>query len=275
MSSLVQFLRDHDIRPSKKLGQNFLIHAEGGDKIARWAGVRPGETVLEIGPGLGALTEALLRAGARVIAVEKDRRLVEVLRERWKGSSEIELILGDALAIDLGGLLKRSSRVVANLPYSISTPILERFLESAERTGEMVFLLQEEVVDRLTAGVGTKEYGRLSIWVQTICATERGPRIPKGSFHPAPDVESRLVRLKPLVEPLVPQDRLEPFFRFVALLFQHRRKSIRNGLKDAGFDPARIDRALAETGIEAGCRAETLAIEALHRLNGSLGDSRG
>jgi 16S rRNA (adenine1518-N6/adenine1519-N6)-dimethyltransferase len=270
MSSLLRFLREHDIRPSKKLGQNFLIHTESGDKIARWAGVKPGETVLEIGPGLGALTEALIRAGGRVIAIEKDQRLVEILRERWQASPDVKLICGDALATDLGEILGRQpppTRVVANLPYSISTPILERFLEFSERINEMVFLLQEEVVDRLAAAIGTKAYGRLSIWVQTLCEIERGPRIPKGSFYPAPDVESRLIRLRPLPSPRVPKEDLASFFKTVGLLFQHRRKSIRNSLKDSGFATEKIDRILADVGIDPLRRAETLSIEELFRLS--------
>jgi 16S rRNA (adenine1518-N6/adenine1519-N6)-dimethyltransferase len=278
MSSLVQLLREREIRPSKKLGQNFLVHTESADKIVRWAAPRPGETVLEIGPGLGALSEALLRAGTRVIAIEKDKRLAEILRERWTDVPGIELICGDALATDFGTLFRRNpppTRIVANLPYSISTPILERLLEFAGRIDEMVFLLQEEVVDRLAADVGTKAYGRLSIWVQTLCEIERGPRIPKGSFYPAPDVESRLIRLRPLPSPRVPEEDLSSFLKTVALLFQHRRKSIRNSLKDSGFEVARIDRVLADLGIEPVRRAETFPILELYRLSRNLNEPHG
>lgn len=273
MTSLPGLLREKGIRPSKKLGQNFLIHPESAEKIARWSGVEPHQFVLEIGPGLGALTEALHRAGADVVAVEKDPRLSEILSERFNQEPRIQLICKDVLETDVQAILKsagKRARVVANLPYSVSTPILERLLDFLGEIDGMVLLLQEEVVDRLSAKVGTKEYGRLSIWVQALCAVERGPRIPKGSFHPAPDVESRLVRLTPLPSPRVPEKDLPSFLRVVALLFQHRRKSIRNGLKDAGFEIAKVDRALETSGIEPTARAETQTIEELYRLSLSL-----
>jgi 16S rRNA (adenine1518-N6/adenine1519-N6)-dimethyltransferase len=276
MNSLANLLSEKGIHPSRKLGQNFLVHTESAEKIVRWANLPPGTRILEIGPGLGALTEALRKAGCSVTAIEKDGRLVEILRERWGEEPWLHLIHGDVLETDLEAIFREEREkisVVANLPYSISTPILERLLGLAKQLREMVLLFQEEVVDRLCANVGTKDYGRVTIWVRTLCEIERGPRIPKGSFHPAPDVESRLVRLVPLPEPRVPAKDLPGFQRFVALLFQHRRKSIRNGMKDSGFEVGTIDGALRTTGIDPGERAEKLGIEDLYRLSAAIAAS--
>lgn len=275
MSKLIRLLQKHKIYPSKKWGQNFLIHTESADKIVRFAKVEKGDAILEIGPGLGQLTESLVRTGASVIGIEKDRRLVAILRSLWEDQTEINLIHDDALRTDYKELLQGITaplKAVGNLPYSISTPILEKLLELSGQLEDMVFLLQEEVVDRLAAKVGTKSYGRLAIWVQTLCEIERGPRIPRGSFHPVPDVESRLIRLTPRKSPRVPKEDLESFLKTVALVFQQRRKSIRNALKNGGFPIDDIDRVLQEEKIDSSRRPQTFTIEELHRLSFCLRD---
>jgi 16S rRNA (adenine1518-N6/adenine1519-N6)-dimethyltransferase len=272
MTSPKQTLREIGLRPKKALGQNFLVHSESADKIAAWAGAQEGDTVLEIGPGLGALTDALGRLGCSVVAIEKDRDLVAWLTKRWPDALWLKIIHGDALKLDARPFKMPLTklRVVANLPYSISTPILERLLDQMDCFADMVLLLQEEVVDRITAKPGTHDYGRLTIWIQTLCETERGPRITRGSFHPEPDVESRLVRLTPRNEPLVPAAELPDFLKTVGFLFQHRRKTIRNALRDArqaDWDP---DRALSTAGIDPQRRPETLTIAELRTLAGLL-----
>jgi 16S rRNA (adenine1518-N6/adenine1519-N6)-dimethyltransferase len=272
MTSPKQTLREIGFRPKKALGQNFLVHSESADKIAAWAGAQEGDAVLEIGPGLGALTDALGRLGCSVVAIEQDRDLVAWLTKRWPDAAWLKLVHGDALKLDARPFKKPLTklRVVANLPYSISTPILERLLAQMDCFSDMVLLLQEEVVDRITAKAGTHDYGRLTIWIQTLCETERGPRITRGSFHPEPDVESRLVRLTPRNEPLVPTAELPDFLKTVGFLFQHRRKTVRNALRDArqaDWDP---DRALAAAGIDPQRRPETLTIPELRKLTAAL-----
>jgi 16S rRNA (adenine1518-N6/adenine1519-N6)-dimethyltransferase len=270
MTSPQRFVRDTGFRPRKALGQNFLVHPESADRIAAWSGAREGDTVLEIGPGLGALTDALGRAGCTVTAVEKDWRLAEHLRERWPDAAWLTVVEGDARTWDFGLLPPGRVRVVANLPYSVSTPILERLMAHLDRLADICLLLQEEVVDRICARPGISGYGRLSIWVQTLCGVERGPRVTRGSFFPVPDVESRLVRLTPLAEPRVPAGERPAFLELTALLFQHRRKTVRNSLRDArkeGWDPGA---SLEAAGIDPGRRPETLSIEEIHRLSRRL-----
>ncbi len=270
-----QFIRESGFRPKKAWGQNFLVHPESANKIVAWADVRKGDTVLEIGPGLGALTDALGRAGCLVVAVEKDPDLVDALRHRWPEASWLNLIEGDALKLDVRSFKKPLSRlkVVANLPYSISTPILETFLAQLDCFEDLVFLLQEEVADRIAAVPGTSDYGRLTIWIQTLCEVERGPRITKGSFYPEPDVQSRLVRLVPRSELPVPRGELDFLLEMVALLFQHRRKTVRNALKDARRQEWNVEQALAQARIDPKCRPETLSIPQLRALALALGSS--
>jgi 16S rRNA (adenine1518-N6/adenine1519-N6)-dimethyltransferase len=232
MTSPKAFVRETGFRPSRALGQNFLIHEDSARKIVRWAGVPSGSIVLEIGPGLGALTQALGEAGCRVIAVEKDRRLGAFLKENFKDADWLEIRTMDALELEPP---EENLHVVSNLPYSVSTPLFERLLSFSDHICTMTLLVQDELVQRICAPPGSKEYGRLSIWIQTLCSVEKGPKIPKGSFHPQPKVESRLVKLTPREEPLVPKKDVVPFLKFIGDLFLHRRKSIRNSLRDTGY----------------------------------------
>ncbi|MFH1262533.1 MAG: 16S rRNA (adenine(1518)-N(6)/adenine(1519)-N(6))-dimethyltransferase RsmA [Pseudomonadota bacterium] len=274
MSSWIEHLREKQIRPSRKLGQNFLIHSSTAQKIVRWAGVENGDCVLEIGPGLGAMTEELLRAGCKVWAVEKDARLVEILKERFANELGLVVIHADVLEYDVSKIITSPSssgiRVVSNLPYSISTPILEKLLDHLPLFRDFCLLFQSELVDRLGGTVGTKDYGRLSIWVQALCEVEKGPTISAGSFFPAPDVESRLVRLTPLKTPLVPVEEQEALRQITAKIFQHRRKSLRNSLLDSQFSKEQVAKALTEARIDPASRAETLSLEQLRKLTSAL-----
>lgn len=273
MTSPRQILRESGLRPVKSLGQNFLVHTEAADKIVSWAGVQPGETILEIGPGLGQLTEGLWRAGARVIAVERDPKLIPVLTPKWQNPEKGSLHREDFLETDLPNLLrseKTKVRCISNLPYTLSTPIIERLLDHRHLFSDWVLLLQEEVVDRLTASVSTREWGRLSIWVQLICDLTRGPRISRGNFFPVPDVESRLVRMVPRSSSRVPEAELPEVLRVVAFLFQHRRKTVRNSLRDSGFELTQINNALIQGKIDGGRRPETLSIDELAILARNL-----
>ncbi len=272
MSSPQRILRDRGLRPRKALGQNFLVHADSARKIAAWAEVSAGERVLEIGPGLGALTEALLERGCRVLAVEKDRNLFDYLKERWPESSQLELHCADILEANLDLLFPMGERfsVVSNLPYSVSTPILEKLLSTRARIARMSLLLQLEVVERILAEPGSKNHGRLAIWIRTFCDVEKGPRVTPGSFYPVPDIDSALLRLTPLAAPRIPEAEVPAFQEMVALLFQHRRKTVRNALKDAKKAAWDVEASLTKTRIDSQRRPETLTIAELHDLARAL-----
>jgi 16S rRNA (adenine1518-N6/adenine1519-N6)-dimethyltransferase len=255
------------------LGQNFLVHENSAKKIANWANVKPGDQVLEIGPGLGAMTKVLGKLGASVIAIEVDKRLHEHLKIEWVGADWLQLIRADALDFDLRKLkIHAPMKVVSNLPYSISTPLLEVLMKSRDLFSGFFLLLQKEVVDRIVATPNSKEYGRLSIWIQSTCDVEKGPVVSKGSFEPKPDVDSRLVHITPSQTPLVPKDHEKEFLDMVAKIFQHRRKTLKNTLRDAQFSEDLILRALARTGIDPGQRPQTVTIPELYELRKALSD---
>lgn len=266
--ALVQSLK---LRPKKSWGQNFLIHRNSAEKILRWANLPSEQTVLEVGPGLGALTEILLENGHHVIALEKDPKLFEYLQARWPQHPRLDLVQQDALKTNYKDLLSKQKdrRVwfISNLPYAISSPLLEKFLSVKNSIHQMVLLLQDEVVKRITALPGTKDYGRLTIWVQTLCQVEPGIRLKPGSFFPEPEVSSKLVRLSPRETPLVPEDELSIFLKLVAYLFQNRRKSIRKSLKK--FLPAKksLETILKKADLLGQERPETLSIQKLHHLS--------
>lgn len=257
------------IHPSKKMGQNFLLHDNTSKKILDWADIPAGANVVEIGPGLGALSFQLVDRGYPVYLIEKDRKLHAYLLEKLPKS--VSLAQADVLDFSFDEVFKNETFfLISNAPYSISSPILEKALSMIDRISGMVFLFQEEVVDRIGAEAGSKDYGRLTIWVQCQCDVERGPRISKENFYPKPDVESRLVKLTPSQNPLVPKKEQEKFLQWVAKIFQQRRKTLRKNLKDNDFDPEVIQRAFEENKIIETARAEELSIESLYCLFKSL-----
>ncbi len=278
MTSPQKLLREREIRPRKTLGQNFLVHAESAEKILRWADLKQPSPILEIGAGLGALTRALRKARHRVWALEKDQKLVSYLKEEWSWDPQLTLLGQDALDTDYEKLSQEAGAplaVVANLPYSVSTPLLERMLNHLSIFSQMVLLLQEEVANRICAAPGSKNYGRLSIWSQTLCTTERGPRIPRGSFFPVPEVESRLIRLTPRSETFVRPDQLPSFLKTTAQIFRYRRKSLRNALLEGGFLLEAVVQAQDKTKLDLSRRPQTLSPEDLFALHQALRSSSG
>ncbi|HLG18361.1 MAG TPA: 16S rRNA (adenine(1518)-N(6)/adenine(1519)-N(6))-dimethyltransferase RsmA [Bdellovibrionota bacterium] len=272
MISPQRYFRESGFRAKKSLGQNFLIHAETVKKIADWADLREGETLLEIGPGLGALTEVLLARGFLVVAIERDRQLYAFLQTHFKERPCLRLLHDHALKINYADLFSHESpaHIVANLPYSISTPILERWIESRELFPRIHLLLQEEIVERIIAPVNSSDYGRLSIFVQTYYESHRGPKIPRGSFFPEPDVESRLVSLVRRDPPLVQDEIAGAFDDLVRRIFRHRRKTLRNSLRSRSLSPAQIEEILRSLNLNAQSRPETVSIQDLVRLMRAL-----
>ena len=265
------------VRSKRSLGQNFLVGSHYPRRIVDLVSPQADETIVEIGPGKGALTKLLVESGARVIAVELDRELTEPLTELFAGSSNFHLIEADALELDFCQVIApaSSARVVANLPYYISTPILQRLVEQRNCLREMTVMLQREVVDRIVAGPGGKEYGYLSVFVQLYCEAKRLFDVPPGAFRPAPKVHSSVVRLRPRSQLQVLIDDEVQFIQLVKTLFAQRRKTILNNLRagQTGLglkDPSQILTALEESLIDPQRRAETLSIAELARLSSAI-----
>jgi 16S rRNA (adenine1518-N6/adenine1519-N6)-dimethyltransferase len=255
--------------PRQRLGQHFLIDPNIVRKIVALAALGPDETVLEIGPGRGALTRLLCERAARVIAIELDRELERRLRETLADCRNLELHQGDALAYPYQSLPERSV-VVANLPYNVSTPILFALLDARERFDRMILMLQTEVAQRLAAKPGTKEYGVLSVLAQAFAEIRVAFRVAPTCFQPPPEVSSAVVQLTiPRRTPLAISNQ-GTFTRTVRAAFAHRRKTLVNSLRDEGYEPQTILPALEEVGLRPEIRAERLSIEQFARLSTAL-----
>jgi 16S rRNA (adenine1518-N6/adenine1519-N6)-dimethyltransferase len=249
-------------RARKRFGQNFLHDRGVIQRIIAAVQPRPGDHLVEIGPGQGALTLPLLDAAGSLEAVEMDRDLVPRLQALCAGHGELVLHQGDALRFDFrqchGGAGRL--RLIGNLPYNISTPLLFHLLKQADLVLDMHFMLQREVVERMAAQPGSKTYGRLSVMIQYACEVEALFRVPPGAFNPAPKVESAIVRLTPK-SPDLPACDQQRLATVVAAAFGQRRKTLRRAL--AGV----IDTGLISTaGIDPGARAEQLTVEQFVRL---------
>jgi 16S rRNA (adenine1518-N6/adenine1519-N6)-dimethyltransferase len=243
-------------RAKRRLGQHFLTDPRLLGRIAYALGAGPGDTVLEIGPGPGGLTAALVERAGRLVAIEKDADLVPALRERFPAATIVE---GDALETDWPAVAGPRYLVAGNIPYNITSPLLDKAL-LPPRPARIVFLVQKEVADRVGAAPGGGAYGALSIGVQAVALAERLFTVPAGAFHPRPKVDSAVLRLTPLVEPLVSDKEVEPFRRLVVGLFGFRRKQIVRGLREfTRWDAERVEDALGRAGIESRVRPETVA----------------
>ncbi|TLM67227.1 MAG: ribosomal RNA small subunit methyltransferase A [Deltaproteobacteria bacterium] len=257
-------------RPRKRFGQNFLRAPHVVEQILAAAELSPGAQVVEIGPGPGALTDRLLAAGAEVTAFEVDRDLAAALERR--GDAHLAVHLGDVLKADWPALLVRPPyRLVANLPYNISSQVLFKILDHRPLFSRLVLMFQKEVGERLLAAPATRDYGILSVLVQNWYEVARVVKVPPGCFFPPPKVESVVLRFDPRPQPLAPVADEAAFRRLVKAVFAQRRKTLRNGLLGAGYDAAAVDRALAAVGLPAAVRGETLSIRALAALAAALG----
>ncbi|MFB1485519.1 MULTISPECIES: 16S rRNA (adenine(1518)-N(6)/adenine(1519)-N(6))-dimethyltransferase RsmA [unclassified Thiocapsa] len=250
-------------RARKRFGQNFLHDRQVIDRIHGVIAATPGERVVEIGPGQGAITKGLLTAAGSLDVVELDRDLVGPLRDRLGPLGDLRIHQADALHFDLRALVHEGERLrlVGNLPYNISTPLLFRFLEQADCIEDMHLMLQKEVVERIVADPGDKTYGRLSVMVQTLCSADCLFRIGAGAFTPAPKVESAFLRLRPHRPLPHPVDDPALHARIVAAAFGQRRKTLRNSLSKL------VDaQLLIATGIDPTLRAENLDVASYARL---------
>ena len=254
-------LKTFNIHMSKKLGQNFLIDADIVRGIVDAADIRPGERVLEIGPGIGTLTQGLAEAGAEGTAVELDKKLPAVLAKTLEGYENVRIVQGDILKVNIPEIMgSESFKVAANLPYYITTPIIMTLLERRLPISRLVTMVQKEVADRMVAEPGTKAYGALSVAVQYYTQPHVELDVPPRSFIPAPEVDSVVIVCDVREEPPVTVADEKLFFRVVRAAFGQRRKTLSNALKGAGFDKELIRTALPAAGIDGTRRGETLSL---------------
>ncbi len=250
----------------KSLGQHFLTDRRILSRIADALHLDGGETVLEIGPGRGALTDILVERAGRLIAIEYDRALAEMLRQRYARRNNVLIAEADVLAVSLGELAAGPYVLVGNVPYYITTPILFHALvpPRAERS---VYLVQKEVADRLSAAPGTKEYGGLTVNVAAVARAETLFKVPAGAFSPPPKVDSAVVRITPLATPLISLEEERAYRLLVQGAFGMRRKQMRRVLRSLyGIDAVAADAILGATGIDPEVRPETLTPEQFARL---------
>ncbi|MBZ0120540.1 MAG: 16S rRNA (adenine(1518)-N(6)/adenine(1519)-N(6))-dimethyltransferase RsmA [Sandaracinaceae bacterium] len=268
-------LARHGLAPKKAFSQNFLVSRSAVEAIAR-AAVEGAGVVVELGPGLGTLTTAILRYGARVVAVERDRDMVEILRAELASEPGFEVREGDAASVDLTGIAREVGTKISlagNLPYAITGAILRNLVAHRAVLSQAVVMVQREVRDRLVAAPGTREWGALSVFTQAAFDAKGILRVPAGAFHPPPKVDSAVVRLVPRATPRA--EETAAFRDVVHAAFGTRRKTLRNALRSAGMAAERIDDALAEVGIDGTRRGETLSIEELAALAEALAEALG
>ena len=251
-----------DIKMSKKLGQNFLIKRGIVDEIVHAAELIPGEPVLEVGPGIGTLTQGLAQSGADVTAIELDRRLLEVLDTTLASYDNVRIIHGDVLKLDVPSIMNHKPfKVVANLPYYITTPIIMSLLESKLPIERLVVMVQKEVALRMVAKPGTKDYGALSVAVQYYTEPDIVLDVPPKSFLPAPAVTSSVIRCVLRDKPPVDVIDEKLFFRVVKAGFAQRRKTFANTMKTTGLSKDRIEELLAKANIDGQRRGETFTLQ--------------
>ncbi len=251
-----------NLRASKKWGQNFLIRPQVVRDIAAAAGVRNGDPVLEIGPGIGTLTQALAETGADITAVEIDGRLLPILAKTLEKYDNVHIIHGDIMKTDIAAEMKYEPfTVCANLPYYITTPVIMRLLEEKLSVRRMVVMVQKEVAERMTAKPGSKTYGALSVAVQYRTEPHIEFEIAPKAFLPPPAVTSAVVVMNVRSEPTVKVKEEKRFFRIVAFSFAQRRKTLSNALKGGGIAAEEVRDILDTARIDGGRRGETLSLE--------------
>jgi 16S rRNA (adenine1518-N6/adenine1519-N6)-dimethyltransferase len=262
---LRESLAAHGLMAKKSFGQHFLLDLNITRKIARNAALEPGDTVIEVGPGPGGLTRALLETGAQVIAVEKDERFRPLLEELAAARPGLQLVFGDALGVreaDLAG--GRPAQLVSNLPYNVGTPLLIKWLTGDWRPVALTLMFQKEVADRIVACAGEDAYGRLSVIVQATALAQRVMDVPARAFTPPPKVDSAVVRLVPRADAPSPP-RLRALERVTAAAFGQRRKMLRSSLKALGGETL-----IARADLDPSVRAETVEVSGFLRLAAAL-----
>ena len=259
-------LKKHHITLQKKYGQNFIGDPALLERIATVCDWQPGDRALEIGPGAGTLTRAIAREAEEVLAVEIDRRLAPLLEETLADCANVHLVFTDALKADLDTLMRDTLgwdgryKLIANLPYYITTPLIMHVLEDSEKVSELVIMVQKEVGERLCAAPGSKAYGAVTVMVQYAATVARAFDVGRHAFVPAPEVDSTILHLIPYEKRPIQAQSDAVLRRVVKAAFSQRRKTLRNSLSSLGCDKALIKQALEAAGIEDSRRAETLSV---------------
>jgi len=285
----IQILQKYDFCFRKRFGQNFLIDGHVLDRIIEGAGVTKDDMVLEIGPGIGTLTQYLAEAAGRVISVEIDKNLLPILDETLDGYGNVKIINADIMSLDLDELIRREAqtgaqgggtaggfehvKVVANLPYYITTPIIMMLLEQRLPIDNITVMVQKEVAMRMKAGPGTKDYGALSLAVQYYAEPYLAANVPRNCFMPRPNVDSAVIRLTKYKEPPVRVRDEKLLFALIHASFEQRRKTLVNGINNSsrlGFTKEQAAGALAAAGLQPTVRGEALTLEEFARLSDIL-----
>ncbi len=259
-------LKKHHITLQKKYGQNFIGDPALLERIATVCDWQPGDRALEIGPGAGTLTRAIAREAEEVLAVEIDRRLAPLLEETLADCANVHLVFTDALKADLDALMRDTLgwdgryKLIANLPYYITTPLIMHVLEDSEKVSELVIMVQKEVGERLCAAPGSKAYGAVTVMVQYAATVARAFDVGRHAFVPAPEVDSTILHLIPYEKRPIQAQSDAVLRHIVKAAFSQRRKTLRNSLSSLGCDKALIRQALEAAGIEDSRRAETLSV---------------
>ncbi len=271
-----EIVNRHGFKFSKSLGQNFLIDENIIEKIIRGADISPGDNVLEIGPGIGTLTMEMANKAKKVVAIEIDSSLVPIIEENMKGFDNFSLLNKDFMKTDVSEVVEKyfngeKFKVVANLPYYITTPIIMRFLEEHHPVSDIIVMVQKEVALRMNASPSTKDYGALSVAVQYYCDTEIISKVPRHMFMPQPNVDSIVIALRVRGEKRYEVEDEGLFFETVRASFGKRRKTLLNSLQSVdGATKDIVKSALDNSNIDSKRRGETLSIEEFSRLSNEL-----
>ncbi len=270
----IEVIQKHNFSFKKSFGQNFLIDSHVIEKIIRAAEIGPEDNVLEIGPGIGTLTQYLAEAAGRVVAVEIDEKLIPVLGETLAEYDNVEVINQDILKCDVDSIFEgRPFKVVANLPYYITTPIIMGLLEGKSHFDSLTVMIQKEVADRMKAGPGTKDYGALSLAVQYYAEPYLAANVPPNCFMPRPAVGSAVIRLKRRETPAVAVKDEKLLFKLIRAAFMERRKTLLNAVKNSqelDIPKERVEEVLTDLGIDTRIRGEALNLQQFALLADSL-----
>lgn len=271
-------VQKHGFRFSKSLGQNFLIDDNVIDRILEGARVSEGDKIIEVGPGIGTLTREMAKKAEKVTAIEIDKNLIPILEETLSDFDNVEVINEDILKVDVEKLVDEKLsggpvKLIANLPYYITTPIVMKFLEEDIPVTDIVVMVQKEVADRMNAVPSTKDYGALSVAVQYYCDTEIVAKAPRHMFIPQPNVDSTVIGLHIREEKKYNAENEDIFFKTVKAAFGQRRKTLLNSLSSMGMlDKASVKEVLSDAGIDEKRRGETLSIEEFAHLSNIINE---